>query len=529
MFASEPRPKNTGGVRKFCETHGAWNKITDEKGDRLFTHLDLSSYNGGIINVPDVYNHEFLVAVAEDIDRGDSLFLVECRTDTFPFFCDLDIKIDEDKRPTDMNFLIIIREIVWDIARFYPAVDESEGRDLFRCIIASSPDKKLSSSSGESGAATKAQVKVGFHLYFPNLLVNQEQALLIHASAASRLDRKVRILPDGESWENALDPCVYKTNGLRMIESDKCSDCPRCKNKKAQRNNCTLCVAKGRLAENRPYSPMCTLDGLGVPDDEFTETLYDTVAMVKATSIRAPGASADSRFKRYDGSPTPYPINMKKSGKNVEIASRATQLPGDKKFPDGIGLKRSRDPICATEVYDSVGRVIKNQLPEVYRNLEVKSATYTDGKKTALWLRVKGEGSNYCQNKKGDHNSNTVWFLINQKGIAQRCFSGKVCHGGRCCSNYTSECIPIPQREINILFPAVTKTEKRKRALVDDHALQPDNDEHEEVAMSKLIHELEIAVFGADAARGGNSSIPKVPVKGQGRKRIVRSYDTTIA
>ena len=513
-------------VKKFCETHNAWKRVLNQHGERIFTHLDLSGEQGGVINIPDALNDAFLLSYATDFIRDESheCFLVEARTPVFRFFCDVDFKGPEDKCPSEIDFLLIFREIIWDIARFYPAVtDMNEKRDLFRCVVLSCPDKLINQNGGDL-----YEKKIGFHLHFPNLLVNQDQALLIHASSVSTLDRKGRVILSGESWENVLDPCVYKANGLRMVMSDKLSTCKVCKNKKDVRSNCDECHCVGKISEGRRYEPVFTFDGIGVEDRAFHNTLSDMLVMVKTVSIRAPSEVADSRFKRYDGSPSPYPIAIKRAcNLNKQVACRARCLPCDTIFPKDIGLKRQRKTISDASVYEVISRVIKTYLPPVYHNLEIRDATYLDNTQTAMWIRVNGEGSNYCQNKKGDHLSSRVWFHINKHGITQRCFSSKNRETMQCCATYTSPFIPLTQRDINGLFPPVTKADKRKRSITNEHSLQnEDDDENEEIELSKMIQTLSAIVFGSDI--NATNCVFSKSSNNSRKKKIMKSFDTLL-
>ena len=519
-----PPQREIVSLRRLCLD----NSRNNESGE--YTHLDLSGNNGGKFYIPDEDNYRLLSAYAEDILRKEPLYLVERRTKVFKMNYDYDLKTTAKDAMIPTDHLLIFREIILDVARFYPSVmDPEDKRHLFMCIIASSPDKVVSyhpPADGES-VGEPNEIKVGFHLHFPNLRVTQEQALLIHMSAASVLERKitpVRPLQFGQLWPDVLDSCVYHANGLRMIESDKCATCPDCKNKDTRRPSCSFCKARGKVSEGRPYSPMCTLDGNGVPDNDFTAFLQsNTHEMVKLTSIRCFDREPDTRFVRYTGSPSPYPVECKRTGNKI-IAHRKRDFLDDVR---NTTVKTNKEPIQSQGVYDALNRIIKKNLPSVYNNLEIRSATYADRAKDAIWLRVCGEGSNFCQNVNRDHSSNTIWFYITMKGITQKCFSTKNRPSERNCCNYSSEKIPLPRVEVNILFPPTSAQKKRNREIINN--MNNIDDDSEQLGMAKLIQTLEMIVFKTHPGNAGqsqNRTHRRDGKRGSGRQRIEkRTFD----
>lgn len=74
---------------------------------------------------------------------------------------------------------------------------------------------------------------------------------------------------------------------------------------------------------------------------------------------------------------------------------------------------------------------------------------------TSVVVRVSGQGSKFCQNKGGEHTSNSVYFCISKNGITQMCHSGKDTPGlsGKTCRKYHSASKGIPIGLSKKLFP----------------------------------------------------------------------------
>lgn len=468
----------TLSLRQFCSKYGANNRVFGVDGKKIFTHLDLMGGEFSTLNVPDEHAEEFLKSVALEIERNEKFHLIEHRTDVFPMFYDVDCKFEVKDLPSVATVAKVFREIMYDLRRFFPDVPESDYRVKFRCIVATSPDKQL-----ESG-----MVKRGYHLHFPNIYVNKEQACMIHASATSMLNRLppgIRMkLPDGMRYEDILDDSVFHANGLRMIEQDKITVCEACKGKKPAINTCQVCASKGRLSENRPYSIGFTIGGDGTPDNEFTMSLKESVLKtVQVTSIRSFNKPADPLFKRYPGAPSPFPTHEVNNVKNRTTTLTTTYEHANDK--DGMNaIAMVKQPIRDPAVFEAIYRVIQKRMPQVYRNVEIREAHYRDRSKKEMYVKLRGEGSNYCQNVKRDHTSNTAFFHISRSGITQRCWSHKHC------KRYASDPVSITPQDLQDLFPPTTQREKKARG-----AMGSVNDESsadwEEMLVSKVIAKFE--------------------------------------
>lgn len=442
-------PRALPSIRAFCIEHGIWNKVEID-GKRMHTHLDLFGGEGGIMNIPDSLNEEFLEIYANAIQQRTyygPCFLVEKKTAVFRMFFDVDLKLNESRRPSTNDFFLIFRQIVIDMARFFPTLPGPEKETLLKCVVASCSDARP-----EPGV-----LKLGFHLHFPNLLVNREQALLIHASSIAALDLYApHIGAKEEGWRTILDSCVYEENGLRMIGSDKITKCPECKDKKAKVKTCKACSFKGKVMCGRPYQVAFAMTGDGMPDHHhMAELVNDYPKTVRATSIRSFEKCPHPQFTRYEGCPSIIALRKVATKANTTYHVINTHSVDDegmasmKKSVGGRLIKIADDDILRTIT------ALLQRRNDRWRNIVVRRASYTSTERKEIWVTVGGEGSSFCLNVKRDHTSNTIYFSITPEGVVQRCFSKKEC------SNFGSERFRIVDFESDILFPP--KGNKRKR------------------------------------------------------------------
>lgn len=424
----------------------------------------------------------------------------------FRMFYDVDAKFEtSDDLPDVMTAARLFRSLQEDTRRFYPDADD----DLLRLVVCVAPDKEL-----QQGGV----VKRGWHVHFPNLLVTREQALLLHASAASALGRlpvaaQFRFQRD-QAWDTVLDPSVFFTNGLRAVGNDKTSRCGVCKGRRPTMQACDACHGRGRVAENRVYQMGYTIGGDGNPDNAFTQAMKrDTLALLRATSIRAPeGAVADPRFRRYEGSPSPYAME-ERINPRTQVATLTTR-------EEDPGAVAALGPMVKQRISDytllaSIQNVVRSKMPSVYQHVEVRAANWKDRGKREIFVQLKGEGSNFCFNVNRDHNANTAWFYITRDGISQRCFSAK-------CRGYHGPVYPISHQDYQDLFPAVTKSQKQNRASMCCLS-EANMREQAEVDLSRYLATYERRLFAA------SSEAPPVnPVQAAARSstKRVKRYDT---
>jgi hypothetical protein len=103
-----------------------------------------------------------------------------------------------------------------------------------------------------------------------------------------------------------------------------------------------------------------------------------------------------------------------------------------------------------------------------WSQIRIKSVV-TNAEQTVYWISVTGKGSNFCMNKVPpfcDHNTSSVWFIMDKMGLSQKCFCKKLTiedRRGKMCKDFRS----MPPKkleawEIAILFPTSTSEQQQK-------------------------------------------------------------------
>lgn len=315
------------------------------------THTLMS---GGVISVPDEEYDTFLHLYAEEVRMGNSnLTLSELRSDPlFRMYFDVDL-LDENVLTED--FYMRMSGVIQDVIKtYYPSGTEE---DVFKCVICTTPTKEVEKNGVKF-------IKNGYHIIYPNLNVNLEQAFQLRYNIVYKLEEKLGARKISENtWSDAIDRAPYN-NGLKMCGSFKMVKCTACKNKNISDmkekesllkeisenrkkvhprdpgydyknmddissierkdlvleklfysytaisgyNTCCICRNRGRYIEDRTYMPSNVLSGDGSTDVYHLQLLKrDTYETIKQTSIRyLPEHSIVTGFKKPIGVPM-YP------------------------------------------------------------------------------------------------------------------------------------------------------------------------------------------------------------------------------
>ena len=112
--------------------------------------------DGGCLSVPFDRLNTFYEKYIEAVNRGEHLYVVEQKTDTYNFFVDIDYK---DENPLEIGEIKKICKVICDKVKRYGGKE---------CIISIAPPKP----SGKL-------VKSGVHLNWPNFVVDQVSALAL--------------------------------------------------------------------------------------------------------------------------------------------------------------------------------------------------------------------------------------------------------------------------------------------------------------------------------------------------------------
>ena len=251
-------------LASFIKDNDLSHTRVDVNGKKMYTNYDLSGGINGTLCVPDAFYDTFKEIYAEEVEFRLTMHNVYGRTmhmhyftetisTVFRMFFDFDpvfIVSRVEDVPTTTMFAVLLREVIMDLRQFYPDIcDEAEQKHIFQCVATSAPMKITDANTTEGceeDVDKKLLVKTGYHFHFPNLYVQRDYAMLMRASVVFMLSRKLHAHGPfaGTDWNVAIDACVYNPlAGLRMLESDKCSDCTSCGGRGA--GECQACMDCG--------------------------------------------------------------------------------------------------------------------------------------------------------------------------------------------------------------------------------------------------------------------------------------------
>ena len=242
-------------------------------------------------------------------------------------------------------------------------------------------------------------VKHGAHLVWPSIYADGETALAFREKLIPTLREAFGDALFVNSWEDICDACVYRANGLRMPWSSK---------------------GKG---EARPYVPTAVVGDDGIEP---------------VPEIR--GVSALRQWI--------HDLSIRAHGKLLTPLREGIEIPRHSKSSGGqtTGTRQRLEAYC------HVLPKIDAALPEEYR-----PQTFTGLFRTPYSVMLRST-SHFCRNLGRAHKSNTVYFVVNRSGVAQRCFCRCETTEGRqfgMCKDYESDTFPVDQEVIDaILGPA---------------------------------------------------------------------------
>ncbi len=196
------------------------------------THLFLS---GGSLVVPAADDGSVAVAVAQCELQGEYGYVVELRTQYFRLFFDLDYS--SYRILSEEDAVALLRDAVLPlVADCYPHATPHERRVILLSAPPLPVDKSTCVCIQDKTPVRARLFKSGFHLVFPDLIVDDEHALMVRRALVERLQL---LLPkdfdhDGvrcTTWGDVLDECVFTKCGFRAVyqrKADKCAHCMPC-------------------------------------------------------------------------------------------------------------------------------------------------------------------------------------------------------------------------------------------------------------------------------------------------------------
>lgn len=337
--------------------------------DRNVTHFML---DGGKLDLTKDYD-VFQQVYSKNINEKNCI--VELKTNIFKLFIDFDVLSIEE---FEINkYVKVIQETIKDIYNI----------DTICILTNANINKKVKRDD-------KEYIKKGYHLHWPEILVNKEVANKIRMMIIVRFTTIFGKIPEFyENWEKIIDRTVYEHNGIRLLGADKCS------------------ISDGiKTYENRVYIIHSVYLG-----NEYSENLTniykkDTLKSIKDTSIR----SSETDITKCNVLPE-YVSDEEYNDEN----SGFDTVNKDSDINKAI-QRFFVNYACGYRVED-VRKIIKIKDKEIYI-IESKSK--------------------YCQNIEDYHSNNHIFFKLTPFGFCQRCRSDRDGKFG-CCRDYCSRVIPI--------------------------------------------------------------------------------------
>jgi hypothetical protein len=366
------------------------------------THLDLS---GGMYTIPSVAIPKFYEMVARDMRGSVPFFLCEKRPDISPFYIDMDYAGADILSLEDVFHISMTLQL--SVRRCYPLIDDGLWRSIGLVSV-------LVCDEATSVVVNKRNfVKTGVHIIFPNLFVTEEQCSQLAQHAIQYMmvhsPQTANMLP----WVSIIDLCVYGTGkGLRMLGASKCLKCVVCAKKtSAERRSCALCMNGVTITgRGRIYSPCWIIEGGDrVPAENTPRFKNSTTYALSISSIL--DASGCVQTRPVSGFVLPIDFVMLEK-RSVSALARV-----------------SANEISLSDMRVTVMQKLVRSICREWSSIIFSKVTFSGEKSNYYNCKafVGSSGSRFCQNVGRDHSMSSIYFMVTQRGIMQRCFSKKNC------------------------------------------------------------------------------------------------------
>lgn len=346
-------------------------KIVTDSNKQCVTHFLL---DGGKLDISADYEL-FQEMYAKYIHCKNCI--VERKTDVFKFFIDFDFNSTEI---IDISgFVEVIQDVIQNVYGLQQL-----------CIVTCADKYK------EIIKSNVKYIKQGYHLHWPDILVDKDTAKAIRKNILVRMKTEYgKIESCYDTWDKIIDKCVYDANGLRLLGSDKCS------------------ISDGiKHYENRVYIIKWVYTGKTFEQKLTTEYIEDSLMSIKKTSVRSD--------KTYI-TPT---INLQEY-EETEDSGETLSMRGFTRLD-----KESNE-------YASIIKFFNNFIPR-YKSEDIR--IIQKSKDNPVYIIA--TKSKYCQNKGDFHSHNNIYFKLTPSGFCQKCLSESQGDFG-CCRDYQSEPVPI--------------------------------------------------------------------------------------
>lgn len=455
--------------------------ITDQSKNSNMTHLLL---DGGKLSVPYDDEKAFLTKLASDISRGIKNYIVELRTPVYKFNADIDVFEETPKKYEDIKawiceILSVLREFYqdWSESKCSKGAENEHHKYLLNdtikvdklTVIVCTTDVKLNTQK-----YGKTYSKVGIHLIFPWLKVDTDSALKLRAGFIQHFYKKYGPRPVGTNeWEDVFDHTVYTQNGLRMVGCSKIDRCNKCKPPfkftPGKVNKCPInkCNGWGKIDVGRIYKITDVISGDGTDNkDALIELQNDELLATRTTSIRL----------LSEKEPHPQDIPGWYNLDDIIKLTNSNQLTLKTLIPTRTNISTLGVKQLNLDTNQSKARIKSEDnrrdmiekwfrddtyldwylIPDVYRDISIDDVILNIPCVGDRYYTIRTT-ARYCQNIEREHSSNGIYFILNRKGLYQKCFcrcntiEGRV--SGKKCAEYHSPRIQIPDKLLSMLFP----------------------------------------------------------------------------
>ena len=480
--AAGPAASEPPAIAKLCKERGYLKRSADADAPRepashnMYGNLHFM----GVMHVPPgVPTRELAGAVCADFFAGRFGAMTENKPEgAWPFYIDWDLEFEGWPSETQWRVTEAIEKAA--IVKFYPGAKLDDAQ--FTSTVTTSGVTNTTASNG------RTIFKVGMHAYYPQLFVNQEQALFLSTAIIVALKQRFPDEPLG-TWERRLDQAVYGDGrGLRWVYQFKHGPCACGATNKPKRAGrataadgtdpsaaaaampkqhaprCAQCAGCGYVPDvsSSMHAPLYRVTGFG------NRTFFDaatrhtpTVELLLECSLRAYArAQPTPGFVRY-ATAAPIPLLLLKTKRGAGGSSSGAAAAGVTVACTGDTLFNRWDkatdaealPLTSTEA-----RVIQACLRAKdvnWTGLRVKALFKQRSARSSYFkVRVQGEGSGYCLNYRQSHRSAAVYFIVRSRGVVQKCTCRcmDVRSSGKPCGAFESTEFALTEDEAAALF-----------------------------------------------------------------------------
>ena len=348
-------------------------------------------FDGGRLFIQDEQMEAFLYCVANCMEHNEDVFVIERRPQLYRLFVDFDM-VDVYA----MSSTELLRYAACLQKQIVNAVDQTlppGAVDLVVCTCRT----KIVSKDGRSF------VKSGVHLIWPRLFVSDDTALRLrqHLLIGLHLTFGERSHDFKHPWSKVIDAEVYKGAGLRMKGSKKMQACG-CSSK--DRADCSKCMGRGKLVDDRIYRPAHVLDKDGAPVSGELGKLDNAKEKLHKTSIRIPPDQHCTCLSAKDVQDVIPEL--------MSYAEDSSLLPAY----SGSRISDYKD-VDNQNLFSSLNVSIQQAFSQAYFGIQLRSVQFSESTNTYL-IRT---DCKYCLCKGAKHASNHIYFVLSPGWLHQKC------------------------------------------------------------------------------------------------------------